>query len=107
MFNDIIDFTKAKFDDNDLLVVNDHTQIKNLGGKIDPEEANKMRAKQEDMARNKFPDHWRYIQPTGVFNSQTIYLEIGCWPAYLGEYLMINFDSYFIGVDFNYTRLLI
>lgn len=107
MFEEIIDFEKAKFDDNGILVVNNKEQIDQKAREsVNNCDLDKLlKRKQDDFAASKLADHWAYVAPTAVFNDRTVYLEIGCWPAYIGEYLMVNFDSYFIGVDFNYARL--
>lgn len=114
MFNKIIDFKKAKFDDDGILIANSEI---NETGEVRINQKVKERAdnydflrlnlqnKLDDFIRNKLADHWQYISSTSVFSNRTFYLEIGCWPSGVGEYLMTNFDSYFIGVDFNYGRL--
>ncbi len=61
----------------------------------------------EDFDNNKLKDHIRYIEKYYKFTKDTIYLEIGCGPSYIGEYIMQKYNSYFIGVDFNYQMLLI
>ncbi len=60
----------------------------------------------ENFFKNKLDDHLKYILPTYKFNSNTVYLEIGCGPSYIAEYLMKNFDVTFVGIDFNYNILL-
>lgn len=60
----------------------------------------------ENFERDKLEDHLRYILPTFKFGRQTIYVEIGCGPSYIGEYIMKTFDSVFVGIDFNYSMLL-
>lgn len=114
MFNELIDFNKAKFDENGILIAN--TEL-DLNGNVRINQQVKERAddyeqlkrnlpnKLEDFTRNKQADHLEYIGKAGTFNDKTIYLEIGCWPSGVGEYIMVNFNSYFIGVDFNYGRL--
>lgn len=56
--------------------------------------------------KTKMKDHMKYIAPTFSFGSGTVYLEIGCGPAYIGEYLMKEYKVKFVGVDFNYPMLL-
>jgi len=59
-----------------------------------------------DFDNNKLLDHVGYIEKTYKFDSNSVYLEIGCGPAHIGEYIIKKFDSTFIGVDFNYKMLL-
>ena len=54
----------------------------------------------------KLADHMKYIEQSYTFSKKTIYLEIGCGPAFIGEYLIKKYDCYFVGVDFNYKMLL-
>lgn len=61
---------------------------------------------QFDFNQNKLVDHLRYIFKSYTFKTGTIYLEIGCGPAYIGDYLMRYHGVKFIGVDFNYKMLL-
>lgn len=56
--------------------------------------------------RDKLKDHRYYIDPSYPFTNETIFLELGCGPAHIGEYIMKYFGAYFIGVDFNYKMLL-
>lgn len=107
MLDDLIDFSQAQFDGNGILVVNDKAKVKHLDETtVSEEDFKKLRDKVDDINRNKLADHWNAISKTGTFTDQTVFLEIGCWPGYLGEYLMARFDIFFIGVDFNYHRLL-
>jgi ubiquinone/menaquinone biosynthesis C-methylase UbiE len=56
---------------------------------------------------SKLSDHISYINKSYNFTKETIYLEIGCGPAYIGEYLMQKHGCHFVGVDFNYPFLVI
>ena len=58
-----------------------------------------------DFDDNKLFDHVEYIDKTYRFNDSSIYLEIGCGPAHIGEYVMKKYNSIFVGVDFNYKML--
>lgn len=60
----------------------------------------------EDFDKNKLEDHLKYINKYYTFDENTIFLEIGCGPAHIGDYILKKFDSYYIGVDFNYKMLL-
>lgn len=63
-------------------------------------------AQKKEFNKYKLDDHIGYIKNSYRFSKETIYLEIGCGPAYIGEYLMKQYDCYFVGVDFNYPMLL-
>jgi len=58
-----------------------------------------------DFKQNKLKDHISYIKKYFKFTNQTVYLEIGCGPSYIAEYLMNTYDCFFIGIDFNYKML--
>ena len=60
----------------------------------------------EDFDKNKLEDHTKYISKYFNFTKESIYLEVGCGPSHIGEYVMREHDSYFIGIDFNYPMLL-
>lgn len=66
----------------------------------------KLTEAQLDFKQNKLEDHLQYILNSYSFKSNTIYLEIGCGPAYIADYLLCNHNVKFIGVDFNYKMLL-
>lgn len=66
----------------------------------------KLRQESLDFNQNKLKDHLSYIENEYCFKSNTIFLEIGCGPAYIGDYLQKKYNCYFIGVDFNYTMLM-
>jgi len=55
--------------------------------------------------KDKLKDHLFYIENTYNFDSNTIYLEIGCGPAHIGEYMMREHGCTFIGIDFDYNVL--
>lgn len=60
----------------------------------------------EDFDRNKLEDHTKYISKYFHFTKESVYLEVGCGPSHIGEYIMKEYGSYFIGIDFNYPMLL-
>lgn len=66
----------------------------------------KLLADRKEFYENKLSDHLDYILRSYKFDKKTIYLEIGCGPGYIGEHLMKQYNSYFIGLDFNYKILL-
>jgi len=55
--------------------------------------------------KDKLKDHLFYIEDSYNFDPNTIYLEIGCGPAHIGEYVMREHKSTFIGIDFDYNVL--
>lgn len=60
-----------------------------------------------DFNKCKLADHVKHIEKSYTFSEKTIYLEIGCGPAFIGEYLMKKYGSFFVGVDSNYGMLMI
>ncbi|NVM56302.1 MAG: class I SAM-dependent methyltransferase [Candidatus Helarchaeota archaeon] len=60
-----------------------------------------LKQERADFFNNKLEDHFRIISQFKKFSKDEVCLEIGCGTAYVGEYLMKNFDVGFIGVDFN------
>lgn len=59
----------------------------------------------EDFDKNKLADHVDYIERFHKFTKDTIYLEIGCGPAHIGEYVLRKYGCTFVGIDFNYAML--
>lgn len=55
--------------------------------------------------RDKLPDHINYLFSPYKIGHGFVYLEIGCGPSHIAEYLMKNSDCIFIGIDFNYKML--
>ena len=74
-------------------------------GKIYNQDIKQLREEKDDFNKSKLADHMKYIEQSYTFSNKTIYLEIGCGPSYIGEYVMKKYDCYFIGVDFNYGIL--
>lgn len=74
-------------------------------GKIYDFDLKKLEEDRRDFIENKLADHMMYIERSYQFSSMTLYLEIGCGPAYIGEYLMKQHNVFFIGIDFNYPIL--
>jgi len=107
----IINNNNCFIDDQGILIAdiestNEVLASKKAWEKIYDFDVEKLKKDREDFNNNKLQDHLGYIKKYYKFNKDTIYLEIGCGPAYIGEYIMKNHDSYFIGVDFNYNILL-
>lgn len=107
----IVDKNKARMDHNgiwvsDVALSSEANISKNAWEKIynfDPEQ---LKFDRKDFDENKLDDHVLYIEKSAKFNTDTIYLEIGCGPAHIGEYLMKKYDCSFVGIDFNYPMLL-
>ena len=57
--------------------------------------------------RDKLNDHLRFILPSFNFGGKTVYLEIGCGPSHIGDYLQSERGCKFIGLDFNYKALVV
>ena len=108
---DILDKTKTKLDKNGIWVTNvslleEESVSQSAWEKIYNYDLKKLVSNRESFNKDKLADHIVYIDDSYKFTSQTNYLEIGCGPAYIGEYLMKTHNCYFIGVDFNYPMLL-
>ena len=54
---------------------------------------------------DKLEDHLFYIKDSYNFTPETVYLEIGCGPAHIAEYMMNKHKCSFIGIDFDYNIL--
>jgi len=107
----IIDFEKAKFDKNGILLTDSIYKNEILTSKLAWEEiynynVDDLKKDRNDFDENKLEDHISYLDEAYNFNKNTIYLEIGCGPAHIGEYIMKMHDAIFIGVDFNYSMLI-
>jgi len=63
-------------------------------------------ADKKDFNQNKLADHMKYVEKSYTFTKDSVYLEIGSGPAFIGEALMKKYKCHFIGVDFNYQILL-
>jgi len=111
MFEHIIEFKKSKYDENgilvsDFLLSNEIEISKKAWERIYDYDLEELKKDRKDFDGCKLFDHMESISKSFKFDSNTYYLEIGCGPAHIGDYLMENHDVYFIGVDFNYNMLL-
>lgn len=107
---DIVDAKQAKKDKNGIYVMKlalppDVHANQLAWEKIYNFTSASMRKDRQDFFANKLLDHTDYIERTYPFKNETLYLEIGCGPAYIGEYLMQKYDCSFVGIDFNYPML--
>lgn len=107
----IIDKTKAQLDENNIWVSKLNLSAEaNVSQKawegIYNFTVEKLKEDRADFDESKLNDNIRYTNESGSFHSETIYLEIGCGPAHVAEYLMKQYDCFFVGVDFNYPMLL-
>ena len=108
----ILELGEGKFDENNIFIVNnlgykeEITVSRNAWERIYHFSIEEFKRDREDFKKNKLTDHIKYVNTSYNFNKETVYLEIGCGPTYIGEYLMRTFDCYFVGVDFNYSILL-
>lgn len=111
MIKKILIKSKVKLDKNGIWVTNlklssEVQTSKKAWERIYNFNLNKLKEDREDFDQNKLMDHLGYIKKSFKFNKNSIYLEIGCGPAHIGEYILKHYGSYFIGVDFNYPMLL-
>lgn len=111
IFNKIISYDNFKTDHNGILIsdsnfIDELKTSKKAWDKIYNYSLIELKKDRVNFDKNKLDDHLKYINKYYNFNKKTIFLEIGCGPAHIGEYVMKKFDSYFIGIDFNYELLL-
>lgn len=108
---DIIDKKKAKKDINGIwcskMNLSSEVKVSHAAWKkIYNQNVRQLLEQKKDFNKTKLIDHLKYIKKSYIFSKKTYYLEIGCGPSYIGEYLMKKYDCYFIGIDFNYPMLL-
>lgn len=106
----LLDRKRTKLDNNRIWITNlklseDVAISQKAWEKIYNFNINKLRKDRKDFNVNKLDDHISYITKFYKFNSNIIYLELGCGPAYIADHLMKKYNCYFIGVDFNYKML--
>lgn len=65
----------------------------------------KLKQDRQDFKDNKLNDVIEYLEKAYTFSDNSVYLEIGCGPAYIGEYVLSHYKGYFVGIDFNYEML--
>jgi ubiquinone/menaquinone biosynthesis C-methylase UbiE len=65
----------------------------------------KLKQDRQDFNENKLGDVIKYLEKSYTFSDKSVYLEIGCGPAYVGEYILSHYNGYFVGIDFNYEML--
>lgn len=107
----IIDKSKAKKNNDGIwvskLMLNNEINIsKKSWERIYNLDLKKLIQSKKEFNKDKLNDHMVYIDRSYNFNNITRYLEIGCGPSYIGEYLMKKYNLTFIGIDFNYEMLL-
>ena len=107
----ILDRKKVKLDSNgiwvtDLSLSSETKKSQKTWEKIYNFNFKKLKSDRIDFRQNKLQDHISYIDKIYFFTPNTIYLEIGCGPGYIGEYLLKRYSCYFIGIDFNYQVLM-
>jgi ubiquinone/menaquinone biosynthesis C-methylase UbiE len=109
---DIFFDKSLKLDQNGILVV-ETDLIEELKNSKDTWERifdfnlDRLKKDRENFNKEKLLDHIKYFEESCNFNEGSVILEIGCGPAYIGEYLMKKYGCFLVGVDFNYQILLI
>jgi ubiquinone/menaquinone biosynthesis C-methylase UbiE len=108
--SNVIDLKKVKKDNNgiyraQLHLTNDGKTNQQTWERIYNFNSKTMVNDRKDFAESKLNDHLHYVEQAYSFSSETVYLEIGCGPSYIAEYLMRKYNCFFIGVDFNYPML--
>lgn len=110
-FSKLVDTRNATIDASGIVVVNDDYGRKDIAVSkaawehiysFSDDDLQKDRA---DFDTNKLKDHLTVIERPYSFGPDSVYLEIGCGPAHIAEYLMRTKNVWFIGVDFNYKLL--
>jgi ubiquinone/menaquinone biosynthesis C-methylase UbiE len=109
--SEILDTKKLYLDKNGIWVCKKNkysydTDTKDAWEKIYNYNLDELKKSLKVFNESKMNDLVKYIKNSYNFTDQTIYLEIGCGPSYLGNYLIKNYDIYFVGIDFNYKILL-
>ena len=109
---ELIDTTKTSLDANGIWVTNvlftpDTKASKEAWERIHDFSLEELRRQRDLFDQSKIQDHLKYLKEDFDFTPETIYMEIGCGPSHIGDYLMGWYKTKFIGVDFNYRALLI
>lgn len=110
ILNNIVNTKKAKLDKNGIWIT-DFKLSKEVSTshetweKIYNFNLAKLKTDRAEFNESKLNDHVSYIEKYYKFTSKSIYLEIGCGPSYIAEYLIKTYNCNFIGVDFNYGML--
>lgn len=107
----ILNLKKTRLDKNGIWITNlemssEVKTSKKAWEKIFDYDLKKLKKYREEFEKNELEGHIKFIEKSFKFNDKTTYLEIGCGPANIGEYLLKTHNSNFIGVDFNYKALL-
>lgn len=107
----LIDPTKTTIDSNGIYVTNkilstEASASKKVWENIYSYSLKTLIKDLQEFTKDKLNDHLFYIDNCYSFNPSTIYLEIGCGPAYIGNYLAANTNCYFVGIDINYPMLI-
>lgn len=108
---DLLNKQESKKDKNGIWITNinlpKETKISQITWeKIYNQNVKQLQEEKNEFNKSKLADHMEYIKKSYKFSKETVYLEIGSGPGYIGEYLMKKYGCYFIGVDFNYGMLL-
>ena len=113
--NNIIDEKKLVYDKNGIYVNKSLENIiqdidiaisKKAWTKIYDFSLEKLKKDRADFNESKLQDAIKYIEKAYTIKDDSIYLEIGCGPAHIADYVMEKYNAYFVGIDFNYAMLL-
>lgn len=106
-----LDFRKTKLDQNGIwttkLDLGDDVKLsKTAWEDIYDYDLSKLNESNKEFKKNKLAYHLEYIKENYSFNRNTVYLEIGSGPGYIGQFLTRTYGCHFVGIDFNYKILL-
>lgn len=106
----ILEMKKLDIDENGIFVAKsdysgDTAISKDAWKKLNDFSVETLTKQRELFDRDKLEDHLVYIKDSYNFTPEKVYLEIGCGPAHIGEYMMKNHKCTFIGIDFDYNIL--
>jgi ubiquinone/menaquinone biosynthesis C-methylase UbiE len=110
LIKEIVNINKAKKDDSNIWCAENVTIFEDNVSKTAWENTygfslDQLIKDRKEYGEEKLQDTVTAVESAYDFNSDTVYLEIGCGPSYVAEQLMKKYDCFFVGVDFNYKIL--
>jgi len=106
----IIDIKNAKLDNKGIWIIKNSdkkSKTNNTWNNIYNFDETRLDKLHKDFTRDKLLDLLTYVNTELLSSNDSVYLEIGCGPSFLGKYLLENSKVNFVGVDFNYNALLV
>ncbi|KKS07487.1 hypothetical protein A3K01_02650 [candidate division WWE3 bacterium RIFOXYD1_FULL_43_17] len=59
----------------------------------------------KEFEEEKLQSHMFYLDQAYKFSADTVYLEIGCGPSFVGNHIVSKYKCSFVGIDINYPML--